>query len=108
MDETIDLTITLAGHTTSMELISIQKPNIMIPITNHIEQERNAKRMKQCGITITTEINNPPELLKQINKTLDNIENIKINREYYNTFIEYDGRKNAHNIITNFNQIKQI
>lgn len=103
-----DLTITLAGHTTSMELISIQKPNIMIPITNHIEQERNAKRMKQCGITITTEINNPPELLKQINKTLDNIENIKINREYYNTFIEYDGRKNAHNIITNFNQIKQI
>lgn len=103
-----DLTITLAGHTTSMELISIQKPNIMIPLTNHIEQEKNAIRMKKCGITTTTEINNPQKLLEQINKTLENLPNIQINMDYYNTFIEYDGRKNAHNIITNFNEITQI
>lgn len=103
-----DLTITLAGHTTSMELISIQKPNIMIPITNHIEQERNAIRMTKCGITTTTEINNPQKLLEQINKTLNNLSDIHINTDYFNTFIEYDGRKNAHNIITNFNEITQI
>ena len=103
-----DLTITLAGHTTSMELISIKKPNIMIPITNHVEQEKNANRMKQYGLTITSEINNPQKLLYQINDTLNNIQNIQINPEYYNTFIEYDGRKNVHNIITNFNEIKQI
>lgn len=103
-----DLTITLAGHTTSMELISIQKPNIMVPITNHVEQERNAIMMKEYGITFTSEINNPQKLLEQINNTLDNIQNVQINIDYYNAFTEYDGRKNAYNIITNFNEIKQI
>ncbi len=104
-----DLTITLAGHTTSMELISIRQPNIMIPITNHVEQERNAKRMQTLGITKTIEINNPEKLLTLINQTLKQISNITINNEIFNEFISYDGRKNALNIIEqNYNQIKQI
>lgn len=104
-----DLTITLAGHTTSMELISIKQPNIMIPITNHIEQERNANRMEKMGITRTIEINKPQELLTLINKTLQETDQITINKGVYNEFITYDGRKNALNIIEkNYNKIKQI
>ena len=57
-----DLTITLAGHTTSMELISIKKPNIMIPIKNHIEQERNLKKMRQYNITKTIETQQKQQL----------------------------------------------
>lgn len=103
-----DLTITLAGHTTSMELIAIQQPNIMIPIKNHAEQEKNAERIKQYEITTVTEINNPEKLLEEINNTLETLENIKINQKQYQTFIQYDGRKNAYDIIKNYNKIKQI
>ncbi|RAP47572.1 MAG: hypothetical protein BZ135_02045 [Methanosphaera sp. rholeuAM6] len=104
-----DLTITLAGHTTSMELISIKQPNIMIPITNHVEQERNAQRMQKMGITRITEINNPEKLLTLINKTLKETDNITLSNNIYNEFISYDGRKNALNIIqNNYNKIKQI
>ena len=94
-----DLTITLAGHTTSMELISIQKPNIMIPIQNHVEQERNAKRMTEYNITRTLEINNKTKLLETINQMMNNIENIKINSEAFQNFTKYDGRENALKII---------
>lgn len=96
-----DLTIALAGHTTSMELLSIRKPNIMIPIKNHIEQERNLQNMLKYDITLTTEINNPEKLEKTINDTLKNLENIKINEEEYQKFIRYDGRQNALTIIEN-------
>lgn len=96
-----DLTIALAGHTTSMELLSIKKPNIMIPIKNHIEQERNLQNMLKYDITLTTEINNPEKLEKTINDTLENLENIKINQEEYMNFIKYDGRQNALSIIEN-------
>ena len=94
-----DLTITLAGHTTSMELLSIKKPNIMIPIKNHIEQERNLQNMQKYDITLTTEINNPQKLIKTINQTLENLDNIKINQEAYQNFIRYDGRQNALELI---------
>lgn len=104
-----DLTITLAGHTTSMELISIQKPNIMIPISNHVEQERNAKRMQTLGITKVIGINEPKKLLMLINDTLKQLDRITINHEIYDNFIQYDGRINALNSIkNNINQIKQI
>ena len=104
-----DLTITLAGHTTSMELISIKQPNIMIPITNHVEQERNAHRMQKMGITKIIEINKKDRLLTLINETLEKIESLKINEDIFTEFIRFDGRKNALSIIeNNNNQIKQI
>ncbi|MBE6485706.1 MAG: UDP-N-acetylglucosamine--N-acetylmuramyl-(pentapeptide) pyrophosphoryl-undecaprenol N-acetylglucosamine transferase [Methanosphaera stadtmanae] len=104
-----DLTITLAGHTTSMELLSIKQPNIMMPILNHIEQERNSKRMEKTGITQVVEINNTEKLLEIINDSLKNINTIKINDELYSKFLLYDGKKNALNTIqNNIKQIKQI
>lgn len=104
-----DLTIALAGHTTSMELISIKKPNIMVPITNHVEQERNAKRMQDMGISKTIEINNPEKLLKLINDIISQKNSFTMNDDIFNEFISYDGRKNALSIIeNNYTEIKQI
>ena len=90
-----DLTIALAGHTTSMELVSIKKPNILIPLKNHIEQKRNIENMKKYEITHTTDINDKEKLLMTINETLKNLDSIKINEEYFNEFIRYDGKTNA-------------
>lgn len=94
-----DLTITLAGHTTSMELITIKKPNIMIPIENHAEQERNAKRMLNYGLTKTIEINNPNKLLETINQMIEEINHITINDRIYEEFIKYDGCESALKLI---------
>jgi uncharacterized protein (TIGR00661 family) len=104
-----DLTISLAGHTTSMELISIKQPNIMIPIANHIEQERNAQRMENIGISKVVAINKPVELLSLINDTLEKINLITVEQQQYSKFINFDGCKNALNIIqNNNNSVKQI
>lgn len=101
-----DLTITLAGHTTSMELISIKKPNIMIPIKNHIEQERNLKKMRQYNITKTIETQQKQQLLELINNTINNLDKIEINPQLYDTFLKYNGRENALKVIENLNNIK--
>ena len=94
-----DLTITLAGHTTSMELLSIKKPNIMIPLKNHVEQERNIKNMTKYNLTQTTQINQPEQLLQTINNTLDNLDQIQVNQNEYQNFIKYNGNTNALKII---------
>ncbi|AWX32267.1 glycosyltransferase family protein [Methanosphaera sp. BMS] len=90
-----DLTIALAGHTTSMELISIKKPNILIPLKNHIEQQKNIENMEKYEITSTTDINDSKKLLETINDTLGRLDSIKINEDQYNEFVKYDGKTNA-------------
>ncbi len=94
-----DLTITLAGHTTSMELLSIRQPNIMLPIKNHVEQERNAQRMSHYGITKKCIINDSEKLLNTINTTLQKIDTMKLDPEIYREFMEYDGKNNTLKII---------
>ena len=90
-----DLTIALAGHTTSMELISIKKPNILIPLKNHVEQQKNIDNMEKYEITATTDINDSKKLLETINDTLSRLDSIKINEDQYNEFVKYDGKTNA-------------
>ena len=81
----------------------------MIPISNHVEQERNTERMLKYGLTRSTEINNKEKLLQLINDTLEQSDNIRIDDEIYNEFRRYDGRENALNIIqNNYYEIKQI
>ncbi|MCD7781399.1 MAG: hypothetical protein LUG89_01690 [Methanosphaera sp.] len=101
-----NLTIALAGHTTSMELLTIKKPNILIPLENHIEQNRNIKRMMDYNITKTTSIKNKEELLHLINESLEHIDDIKINQEMYDEFIQYEGCARALEIIENINNNK--
>lgn len=101
-----DLTIALAGHTTSMELITIKKPNILIPLENHIEQEKNIERINEYKITETAKINDKEDLLKTINDTIENLDTMQINREAYNKFIQYNGRENALKLIEKINTKK--
>lgn len=104
-----DLTITLAGHTTSMELLSIRQPNVMLPIKNHVEQERNAQRMSNYGITKTCIINDSKKLLNTINDSLQEIDNMKLDPEIYHEFRKYDGKDNTLKIIrNNYMQINAI
>ncbi|MDO5851839.1 MAG: UDP-N-acetylglucosamine--N-acetylmuramyl-(pentapeptide) pyrophosphoryl-undecaprenol N-acetylglucosamine transferase [Methanobacteriaceae archaeon] len=103
-----DMVIALAGHTTTMEIISTQKPNILIPIENHTEQEKNIKNMKKYKLTTTTNIHNKKELLKLINQKLENIKNIKINLEEYKNFKKTDGIENTLKIIENIKKGEKI
>ncbi|OED29870.1 UDP-N-acetylglucosamine--N-acetylmuramyl-(pentapeptide) pyrophosphoryl-undecaprenol N-acetylglucosamine transferase [Methanosphaera sp. WGK6] len=98
-----DLTVALAGHTTSMELLTIQKPNILIALENHVEQQRNVERMKKYNLTKTTSINDKKDLLNKINTLLENKDKIKLNQEAYDYFIQFNGRENALNLIEKIN-----
>jgi len=44
-----DLIITQAGHSTAMEILTTGKPALIIPDKGQIEQENNARRMKELG-----------------------------------------------------------
>ncbi|WP_303235921.1 UDP-N-acetylglucosamine--N-acetylmuramyl-(pentapeptide) pyrophosphoryl-undecaprenol N-acetylglucosamine transferase [Methanosphaera cuniculi] len=100
-----DLTIALAGHTTTMELISIKKPNILIPIKNHKEQQKNIQRIKPYKISQTTMIDDKEKLKNMINTTINKTDTIKINSDEYNKFIKYNGCKKAFEIIEKKNEI---
>jgi uncharacterized protein (TIGR00661 family) len=47
-----DLVITQAGHSTAMELLTLGKPSIIVPDTHQIEQENNAGRMAELGVSL--------------------------------------------------------
>lgn len=94
-----DLTVALAGHTTTMELISIAKPNILIPLKNHIEQQKNIERIKPYNITQTLDINNKDQLKTTINETLKKLDTIKVDEKQHKEFMKYDGCQNTLKII---------
>ena len=45
-----DLVITQAGHSTALELITLGIPMLVVPDTNQVEQESNAKRLCELGV----------------------------------------------------------
>ena len=48
-----DLVITQAGHSTAMELLTLGRPSLIIPDSQQIEQENNASRMAELGVSLT-------------------------------------------------------
>jgi len=48
-----ELIIAQAGHSTAMEILTLGKPALIIPIKGQIEQEYNAERMKELGMCET-------------------------------------------------------
>jgi len=75
-----DLVITQAGHSTAMELLTLGKPSLIIPDSQQIEQENNARRMAELGVSLTMSYN---ELLHQNQATLkDNIQHLLDSPEY--------------------------
>ena len=96
-----DVIITLAGHTTIMEIISLGIPNIIIPIDNHPEQLKNAVNIKKYGISIVKELKNldPNKISKDINRLLNDSEVIKQAEKVKEMFLQYHGTDDAVKII---------
>ncbi len=46
-----DLVITQGGHSTAMELLTLGKPSLVVPDANQIEQENNAQRLVDLGVS---------------------------------------------------------
>ncbi|MGF7117947.1 UDP-N-acetylglucosamine--N-acetylmuramyl-(pentapeptide) pyrophosphoryl-undecaprenol N-acetylglucosamine transferase [Methanobacterium oryzae] len=96
-----DLAISLAGHTTTMELASLGVPNILVPIDNHPEQFKNALNMEKYGISLVKKIKelNTAGFIEDINKLLNDNDlerKVEITRR---KFSEYKGTEEAVNII---------
>ncbi|MCA9799585.1 MAG: hypothetical protein KC474_08535 [Cyanobacteria bacterium HKST-UBA04] len=47
-----DFVITQAGHSTAMELITLGTPSIVVPDRSQIEQENNARRLVDLGVSV--------------------------------------------------------
>lgn len=47
-----DFVITQAGHSTAMELMTLGKPSIVVPDRSQMEQENNARRLADLGVSI--------------------------------------------------------
>ena len=77
-----DVIVTLAGHTTIMETISLGIPNMIIPIDNHPEQLKNAVNIEKYGISIVEDLKNlsPDEISANINRLLTDPEIIEQGR----------------------------
>jgi UDP-N-acetylglucosamine--N-acetylmuramyl-(pentapeptide) pyrophosphoryl-undecaprenol N-acetylglucosamine transferase len=60
-----DLVITQAGHSTAMELLTLGKPSLIVPDSQQIEQENNARRMVELGVALKLDYNElqPPDQL---------------------------------------------
>jgi UDP-N-acetylglucosamine--N-acetylmuramyl-(pentapeptide) pyrophosphoryl-undecaprenol N-acetylglucosamine transferase len=64
-----DLVVTQAGHSTSMELLSLGKPSLLVPDYKQIEQESNAGRMVDLGVS--TQITYPELSGEALAKRID-------------------------------------
>src|SRR5574344_259113 len=99
-----DAVIAQAGHSTAMEILSLGKPSIIVPDLNQIEQENNAKRMKELEVseTITQNELNSENLLKCIQKVM-NDEKYKKNAQLFATMSkEMDAKKRVAEILTDY------
>ena len=96
-----DVILTLAGHTTIMEIISLGIPNIIIPIDNHPEQLKNAVNVEKYGISIVKELKNldPNEISADINRLLNDSEIIQRAETVKEMFSNYHGTDDAVSII---------
>ncbi len=96
-----DLVVSLAGHTTSMELASLGVPNLMVPIENHPEQMKNALNMQSYGISRIRDMKDlsPIKLAEDINYLLES-DDLRLGASTTKKkFQEYQGTEEAVNII---------
>ncbi|AEG18523.1 UDP-N-acetylglucosamine--N-acetylmuramyl-(pentapeptide) pyrophosphoryl-undecaprenol N-acetylglucosamine transferase [Methanobacterium paludis] len=99
-----DVVVTLAGHTTVMEVTSLGIPNIVVPINNHPEQLKNAVHVEKYGISLVEDIKKltAEGIAEDINNTLNNVDmkrNAEIVREQ---FSKYSGTEDAVRIILKY------
>ena len=96
-----DVIVSLAGHTTIMETISLGIPNMIIPIDNHPEQLKNAVNIDRYGISIVEDLKNlsPDVISANINRLLTDPEIIGRADKVKNIFSKYNGTEIAVKII---------
>lgn len=97
-----DLLVSLAGHTTCMELASLGIPSLLIPIENHPEQLKNALKMKKYGIAHVENMENlnSKNITNYINKALDDPDLKERSANTQKIFSQYNGTENASKIIS--------
>jgi UDP-N-acetylglucosamine--N-acetylmuramyl-(pentapeptide) pyrophosphoryl-undecaprenol N-acetylglucosamine transferase len=97
-----DLLVSLAGHTTCMELASLGIPSLLIPIENHPEQLKNALKMKKYGIAHVENMENlnSKNITNYINKALDDPDLKEGSANTQKIFSRYNGTENAFKIIS--------
>lgn len=96
-----DLIITQAGHSTAMEIMTIGKPALIIPIKGQIEQENNAARMKALGICETLDYQSldPENFYSKIRSLLTDAHFREKARFYSEMALKMKGSKTAADII---------
>ena len=96
-----DIVISLAGHTTSMEVTALGIPNIIVPIDNHPEQLKNAAHVEKYGISLVRNIKEltPEGIADDVNRLLGD-ETLKLRAEKtIETFSRYSGTEDSVEII---------
>lgn len=103
-----DVIVSLAGHTTTMEIASLGIPSIIVPVENHSEQLKNALAMEKYGISYVRKINkiNPRELSLDINNILKDEDLIKKTDNIKKKFSMYNGTLKAVEIILKSAELK--
>lgn len=97
-----DLMVSLAGHTTCMEIASLGIPSVLIPIENHPEQLKNAMKMRKYGIAHIENMGNlnSKKLSNYINQALDDPDLKEGSSNTQKIFSQYNGTLNALKIIS--------
>lgn len=105
-----DLVISLAGHTTTMELASLGIPNILVPIDNHPEQTKNAMNMEKYNISIINNLKylNPDDFAANINNALKDEDLKRSAAAVKRRFSSYDGTQRAIEIITKYAKSAEV
>jgi UDP-N-acetylglucosamine--N-acetylmuramyl-(pentapeptide) pyrophosphoryl-undecaprenol N-acetylglucosamine transferase len=98
-----DFLVSLAGHTTSMEIASLGIPSLMVPIENHPEQQRNARNMRKYGLARVQKMGtlSIDSLTDNINYLLENQDLKNSARKTRDIFSRYNGTDTAVDIIQN-------
>lgn len=98
-----DFLVSLAGHTTSMEIASLGIPSLMVPIENHPEQMKNATKMERYGIAQVEKMGTLTSqgLSERINSLLKDQDLQKNAASVRNIFSQYKGTEDAASIIRN-------
>jgi UDP-N-acetylglucosamine--N-acetylmuramyl-(pentapeptide) pyrophosphoryl-undecaprenol N-acetylglucosamine transferase len=96
-----DVIVSLAGHTTIMEVMSLGIPNIIVPINNHSEQLKNTINVERYQISIVEDIKkvDPKEIAEDVNKLLEDSELLEHSKVVKEKFSNYTGTEKAVKII---------
>lgn len=99
-----DIVIAQAGHSTAMELLSLGKPSVIVPDLNQIEQENNAKRMKELEVSevISHDELNVQKMFDCIQKVMKDVK-YKKNAEFFATMSkEMNAKKKVADILSDY------